>query len=77
MTTQIAVRLPDDIVAFLDELVAAGAGSRAQIVTRALARERRRRLAERDAAMYAASEPDPDMHALATWSSRQSLDHLD
>ena len=37
MTTQIAVRLPDEIVEFLDQLVAQGdAKSRAAAVTRAL-----------------------------------------
>jgi hypothetical protein len=39
---QIAVRLPDDLVEFLDELIASGTeASRASIVTRALIREKR------------------------------------
>ena len=43
MSKQIAVRLPDDLVDFLDELVASGEeASRASIVTRALKREKRR-----------------------------------
>lgn len=36
MSTQIAVRLPDDLAAYVDQLVAEGAGSRAAVVTRAL-----------------------------------------
>ena len=36
MTTQIAVRLPDELVAYVDNLVREGAGSRAAVVTRAL-----------------------------------------
>ncbi|WP_261949313.1 type II toxin-antitoxin system ParD family antitoxin [Rhodococcus sp. T9N] len=49
MSTQIAVRLPEDIVAFLDSEVSGGrAKSRAQVVLRALEREQRRQLAVRD-----------------------------
>jgi Arc/MetJ-type ribon-helix-helix transcriptional regulator len=52
MTTQIAVRLPDDIVEFLDQLVAQGhAKSSAAAVTGALEQDRRRRMAEHDAAI--------------------------
>lgn len=36
MSTQIAVRLPDELVAYVDRLVAEGAGSRAAVVARAL-----------------------------------------
>src|SRR5436309_312955 len=43
MTIQIAVRLPDDIVDYVDQQVAAGAAaSRAAVVARALDRDRRR-----------------------------------
>lgn len=49
MSTQIAVRLPEGIVAFLDGEVSGGrAKSRAQVVLRALEREQRRQLAVRD-----------------------------
>jgi Arc/MetJ-type ribon-helix-helix transcriptional regulator len=49
MTTQIAVRLADDIVDQVDALVAAGqVRSRADMVTRALRRELRRQRAEED-----------------------------
>lgn len=47
MTTQIAVRLPDAVVEFVDAQVRAGeARSRAAFVTSALEREMRRLLAE-------------------------------
>lgn len=54
MSTQIAVRLPEQIVAFLDGEIEAGrAKSRAQVVLRALEREHRRQLASRDAEILA------------------------
>ena len=47
MSKQIAVRLPDHLVEFVDGLVTDGeAKSRAAVVTRALERERRRAGAE-------------------------------
>jgi len=49
MTKQIAVRLPDEVVDYLDALVSAGVvESRAAAVKVALERDRRRRLAEAD-----------------------------
>jgi Arc/MetJ-type ribon-helix-helix transcriptional regulator len=43
MSKQIAVRLPDELVAFVDEVIESGAEpSRAAVVARALERERRR-----------------------------------
>jgi len=66
MSKQIAVRLPDDLVEFVDEIVNSGtARSRATVVTRALERERRRALAERDARILARSGPDPELAGLA------------
>lgn len=75
VTIQIAVRLPDDIVAFVDEQVNSGAASsRAAVVARALQHERRRTAAERDAAIYAAiSQPD-DLDELATWAANRPMD---
>ncbi len=47
MTTQIAVRLPDELVGELDALIAAGGDtSRASVVEAAVRRELRRRLWE-------------------------------
>ncbi|MDQ6772713.1 MAG: ribbon-helix-helix domain-containing protein [Candidatus Dormibacteraeota bacterium] len=66
MSKQIAVRLPDDLVAFIDGLVRDGqATSRAAAVTRAVERERRRKIAARDAEILAQSGADPDLDALA------------
>jgi Arc/MetJ-type ribon-helix-helix transcriptional regulator len=72
MTIQIAVRLPDDIVAFVDEQVSSGAASsRAAVVARALEHERRREAAERDAAIYAANAAPGDLDELANWAAVQ------
>ncbi|MCW2993304.1 MAG: uncharacterized protein JWQ18_799 [Conexibacter sp.] len=66
MSKQIAVRLSDELVAFVDELVDSGAErSRAAVVTRALTRERRRALAARDAEILSRTWPDPELHGLA------------
>jgi Arc/MetJ-type ribon-helix-helix transcriptional regulator len=66
MSKQIAVRLPDELVDFVDEIVDSGtARSRAIVVTRALERERRRALAERDARILARTGPDPELAGLA------------
>lgn len=66
MSRQIAVRLPDELVAFVDEVVGAGVErSRAAVVTRALQRERRRAIAERDAELLAQAGPDPELAGLA------------
>lgn len=69
MSIQIAVRLPDDLVRFVDELVASGqARSRAAVVTNALERERRRAIAARDAEILAAEGGDPDLNELARYN---------
>ena len=66
MSKQIAVRLPDELVDFLDEVVDSGAGrSRAAVVTKALERERRRTVAARDAQILARTGPDPELAGLA------------
>ena len=49
MSTQIAVRLPDDLVAYVDSLVSQGAGSRATVVTHALNLYQQQLSGERDA----------------------------
>ncbi|MGB9375326.1 MAG: YlcI/YnfO family protein [Jiangellales bacterium] len=78
MTTQIAIRLPDDLVEFLDDLVKnGGAASRAAAVARALERERRRQTAERDAAILARSGADADMDRLARHAAHTPIDDLD
>ncbi len=66
MSKQIAVRLPDELVDFVDEIVSSGAGrSRATVVTVALERERRRALAARDAQILARTGQDPELAGLA------------
>lgn len=75
MSKQIAIRLPDDLVAFVDHAVAAGeARSRAAVITRALERERRRANAERDAEILARTGSDPDLAGLADHARRRPLD---
>ena len=75
MSTQIAVRLPEELVAFVDRLVSDGrAPSRAAVVTRALHRE----VAARDAAILAAAgASEDDMDALAEHAARIPLTELD
>ena len=68
------------MVQFLDQLVAGGqAASRASVVERALAREFRRVIAARDAAILAgAAEADAqdedDLDSLADYAARNPLD---
>ncbi|MGI8749423.1 MAG: YlcI/YnfO family protein [Thermoleophilaceae bacterium] len=66
MSKQIAVRLPDDLVDFVDEIVGSGdERSRAAVVSRALERERRRVAAEGDARILARTGPDRGLAGLA------------
>jgi Arc/MetJ-type ribon-helix-helix transcriptional regulator len=67
MTIQIAVRLPEELVRYLDAAVTEGrASSRADVVTQALNRERRREAAERDLAIVL-NKPDTDLAGLASF----------
>jgi len=69
MSKQIAVRLPDELVEFVDEIVGSGSElSRASVVTRALERERRRVVAERDGAILARTGPDPELAGSAEYA---------
>jgi Arc/MetJ-type ribon-helix-helix transcriptional regulator len=62
VSIQIAVRLPDHLVAEVDRLVASGvATSRTEVVTSALERELRRRIHERDLALVAVTGEDDDL----------------
>ncbi|RFU21144.1 ribbon-helix-helix domain-containing protein [Geodermatophilus marinus] len=79
MSRQIAVRLPVELVEFIDRLVADGrAPSRAAVVSRALQRERRRESATRDAAVLAAEDgaAEDDLDALAEHAVRTPFDDL-
>lgn len=75
MSIQIAVRLPDDMVRFVDQLVEKGRGSsRAAVIMRALDRERRHEMAVQDAAIYAESGEDADMVDLVQYLSGHPVD---
>jgi Arc/MetJ-type ribon-helix-helix transcriptional regulator len=66
MSKQIAVRLPDELVDFVDGVVSSGVKrSRAAVVTQALEREHRRNLAERDVQILIRTGPDPELAGLA------------
>lgn len=69
MSTQIAVRLPDDLVAYVDRAVASGrVKSRAELVTRLIARDARRQRAEEDLQrlVEAGALGDPEGLAMVT-----------
>ena len=77
MSTQIAVRLPDELVAYVDEAVASGrAKSRADLVARLLARDARRHRAEQDLKCLAerGALRDPAAWAMAVATAATPLD---
>lgn len=70
MSKQIAVRLSDELVEFVDREVDSGSGrSRAAVVTRALERERRRAVAARDAEILTQTGSDAELAGLAEYAS--------
>ncbi len=70
MSTQIAVRITDELVAFLDRSVDSGkAASRAALVASALEREMRRQLAERDAELLAKAGATDELDDLVAWTA--------
>jgi antitoxin MazE3 len=70
MSQQIAIRLPDELVEFVDGMVESGRQpSRAAVVVNALERERRRAAAARDAEILATAGPDPDLDGLADFAA--------
>ncbi len=74
MSTQIAVRLPDEMVAFLDRSVASGrAPSRAALVASALEREMRRLAAEQDAQVLRAHGADDELDGLVEWTGTHAV----
>ena len=78
MSKQIAVRLPDHLVEFVDTLVRDGeAKSRAAVVTRALERERRHAIAARDVEILIREGSDPDMDSLVRYVARLPRPDLD
>jgi len=74
MSTQIAVRLPDELVKFIDATVASGnASSRAAVVASAVEHELRLHIAARDARILSGCS-DPDLDSLAAYAARVPLD---
>jgi Arc/MetJ-type ribon-helix-helix transcriptional regulator len=74
MSTQIAVRLPDELVAFLDASVKSGvAPSRAALVARAVEREMRRQRAEGDVAVLRSAGAADDLDELVAWSAIRAV----
>ena len=72
MSAQIAVRLPEEMVAFLDKAVAEGrATSRAALVGAAVEREMRRQAAESDAAILRAAGAADELDPLVNWTTSQ------
>lgn len=70
MSTQIAVRLPETQVEFLDALVKNGlAPSRSEVISSAVEREIRRRMAERDAEIIRRTGPADDLDDLVNWTA--------
>jgi Arc/MetJ-type ribon-helix-helix transcriptional regulator len=66
MSKRITVRLSDELVAFIDELVESGAArSRTAVVSLALTHERRRTIATRDARILSHTSPDSELQGLA------------
>ena len=74
MSTQIAVRLPDAMVAFLDRSVTTGkAPSRAALVASALEREMRRLAAEEDAHILRTQGAADELDALVQWTGTHAM----
>lgn len=70
MSIQIAVRLPDEVVAFLDQTVADGkAPSRAAVVTSAVERHMRLLMAQADAEALRRHGPADDLDPVVHWTA--------
>jgi Arc/MetJ-type ribon-helix-helix transcriptional regulator len=76
MSVQLTVRIPDELAGFVDQDVADGrAVSRADAIAKALAREQRRRVAERDVALLIAHKRGRnDLDGLAEYSADTPLE---
>jgi Arc/MetJ-type ribon-helix-helix transcriptional regulator len=73
MTVQMTVRLPDDVASYIDDQVSGGdAGSRAEMIARAVRHEREIQvlagLRERG------ENPYPELDGLSEWAAGQPLD---
>lgn len=77
MSKQIAVRLPDSLVDWIDERVAAGEASRAVVVKKALMRYQRYLSAVHDAEILAKIDGDPYPELtewIGNWRNYEPLD---
>jgi len=77
MSTQIAVRLPDELVAYVDQAVASGrVKSRAELVSRLISRDARRQRAEEDLQrlIEGGALDDPEALAMARATSATPID---
>jgi Arc/MetJ-type ribon-helix-helix transcriptional regulator len=76
VSVQLTVRIPDDLAGFVDQDVADGrATSRADAIAKALAREKRRRAAERDAELLVAQRTKRnDLDGLAEHAATTPLE---
>ena len=75
MTRQIAIRIPTELVEFVDSLVAQGeASSRAAVVTRALTHEQRRIKALKDVAILSCSQMADEFNELAAFVANRPID---
>lgn len=75
MTKQIAVRLPNELVEFIDSLVSKGkAPSRAAVVARALAHEKRRINALKDVEILSRSPVADDLDELAAFATKLPIE---
>ena len=72
MTTQIAVRLPDELVEYVDRLVHDGAGSRAAVVARALSLYQQQLRGEQDAQILEETGDYEDFDDLVRHASVES-----
>lgn len=75
MSRQITVRLPDDMVDFIDRMVAEEpGGSRAAVVAAAVERERRRERAVQDARILAADTSGDELDGLSRYAAVLPID---
>ncbi|MDQ3527341.1 MAG: ribbon-helix-helix domain-containing protein [Actinomycetota bacterium] len=71
MSTQIAVRLPDELLTYLDEIARSEPGSsRAAVIRAALERDRRVRQAERDVRILMETGDYEDFEGLNDYARR-------
>lgn len=78
MSKQIAVRLSEETVDFIDKLVAQGrASSRAAVVAKGVDLVRRQETAARDVAILIEMGDYPGFDELANFSTRTPMDELD